>query len=149
MAVTIASTHCTCPQRDGQAELTWVNSCDLFLIMLHLLVKFPLASSASCDISVTLVNLLVGCFRRCWVVTSWLATVVFLFRPPYICSAHSVSWLCCVQRLMLPSAGTEDDLAKQDTPSLKVNVNIMLDNIRVNGYESELLCESRPVSRKC
>jgi len=24
VAMTIASTHCTCPQRDGQAELTWV-----------------------------------------------------------------------------------------------------------------------------
>jgi len=24
MAVAIASTHCTYPQRDGQAELTWV-----------------------------------------------------------------------------------------------------------------------------
>jgi len=40
---------------------------------------------------------------------------------------------------MLPSAGTEDDLAKQDIPSLKVNVNFMLDNTRVNGLGIFLL----------
>jgi len=49
---------------------------------------------------------------RCYVTLIAFQSAVILLR--YL--------LFCTQRLMLPSEGTEDDLAKQDFPNLKVKM---------------------------
>jgi len=48
VAVTIASTHCACPRRDGQAELAWVDGYLVRQFTCPKAVTHPITNRAQC-----------------------------------------------------------------------------------------------------